>query len=84
MLLQAVRVGTEAVAEQCRAIEGWRKQVGCPKRHESAHSTEGLEARIEALCRDDVEASYRHSARKFKTLLFAFALMRGVSRVYNG
>ncbi len=56
-----MRVGTEAVAEQCRAIEGWRKQVGRPKRQDTAHGTEGLEALIEAQCRDDVEAAYRRS-----------------------
>ncbi|KAK9901313.1 hypothetical protein WJX75_005944 [Coccomyxa subellipsoidea] len=77
-MLEAVRVGTEAVAEQCRAIEGWRKQVGCPKRHESAHSTESLEARIEALCRDDVEASYRHSARKQERTAAVMAIQERV------
>ena len=57
-----MRVGAEAVAEQCRAIEELRKRVGCPKRLDTEHSTEVLEARIEALCKADVEASYRHSA----------------------
>lgn len=52
-------MGTEAVAEQCRAIEEWRRQVGQPKRHDTAQSTESLEARIEAFCKLELEQAYR-------------------------
>lgn len=57
-----MRVGAEAVAKQCRAIEELRNRAGSPKRLETAHSTEALQARIETLCKADVEASYRSSA----------------------
>ena len=57
--LQAVKVGQEAVAEQCRAIEGWREEVGKPKLQPLLVSTAALEAKIESLCRDRMEQVYK-------------------------
>ena len=57
--LQAVKVGQEAVAEQCRAIDGWKEEVGKPKLQPSAVSTAALEAKIESLCRDRMEQVYK-------------------------
>ena len=57
--LQAVKVGQEAVAEQCRAIDGWREEVGKPKLQPLPVSTAALEAKIESLCRDRMEQVYK-------------------------
>ena len=57
--LQAVKVGQEAVAEQCRAIDGWREEVGKPKQQPSPVPTAALEAKIESLCRDRMEQVYK-------------------------
>lgn len=59
---QAVRLGAEAVSEQCKAIDEWQQKIGKKKRHDGGTSTSALEARIEALCASDVEACYRKSA----------------------
>ena len=58
--LQAVRIGQEAVAEQCRAIDGWREEVGKPKLQPMPVSTAALEAKIESLCRDRMEQVYKN------------------------
>ena len=57
--MQAVSMGHQAVAEQCRAIEGWRAEVGKSKLQASAPSTAALEARIEDLCRESLEKAYK-------------------------
>ena len=57
--MQAISMGHQAVAEQCRAIEGWRAEIGKPKLQSSALSTAALEARIEGLCRERLEKAYK-------------------------
>lgn len=52
-------MGHQAVAEQCRAIEGWRGKLGKAKQQSSAPSTTALEARIEDLCRERLETAYK-------------------------
>ncbi|CAL8470982.1 g10524 [Coccomyxa elongata] len=77
-MVEAVRVGAEAVAKQCQAIEELRNRAGSPKRLETAHSTEALEARIETLCKADVEASYRNSAAKHERTAAVMAIQERV------
>ena len=52
-------MGHQAVAEQCRAMEGWRAEGGKAKLQCSAPSTAALEARIEDLCRERLEKAYK-------------------------
>ena len=54
-----MRLGHEAVAEQCRAIDKWSAQVGKSKQQPGPASTAALEAKIEALCRERMEQAYR-------------------------
>ena len=52
-------MGHQAVAEQCKAIDEWRAQIGKAKQQPEVASTAALEAKIEALCRERMEQAYR-------------------------
>ena len=52
-------MGHQAVAEQCKAIDEWRAQIGKAKQQPEPASTATLEAKIEALCRERMEQAYR-------------------------
>ena len=54
-----MKLGQEAVAEQCRAIDGWAVKVGKQKLQPTPPSTAALAAKIEGLCREDLEKAYR-------------------------
>ena len=56
---QAIKLGQEAVAEQCRAIDGWREEVGKAKQQPASPSTAALEAQIEGMCRERMERAYK-------------------------
>lgn len=49
-VLQAVKVGAEAIADLCRAIDGWAKQVGKEKRTDLLPTNDELDAQIEVCC----------------------------------
>lgn len=46
-LLQAIRVGHEAVAQQCTAIEEWAAAVGRQKRTDFTAASRDLDSQIE-------------------------------------
>ena len=48
-LLQAVRLGSAAIAEICTAIEGWAASIGAPKRTARINLHLELDERIEVL-----------------------------------
>ena len=52
-------MGHQAVAEQCKAIDEWRAEIGKAKQEPKPASTAALEAKIEALCRERMEQAYR-------------------------
>ena len=58
-------MGHQAVAEQCRAIDAWRAEIGKAKQEPKADSTAALEAKIEALCRERLEQAYRDISGTF-------------------
>lgn len=61
-LLQAVRVGSAAVATQCRAIDAWAARVGARKRpvaSTDADAMAALQERIAGLAAGDIEEAYR-------------------------
>ncbi len=57
-------MGHQAVAEQCRAIDAWRAEIGKAKQEPKPDSTAALEAKIEALCRERMEQAYRDISGK--------------------
>lgn len=63
-LLEAIRVGHEAVAQQCTAIETWAAAVGRQKRDDFAAPAQDLDSQIEALVGDRLREAYRSGSSK--------------------
>ncbi|CAL5228653.1 g11822 [Coccomyxa viridis] len=77
-MLEAVRMGHQAVAEQCRAIDAWRAEIGKAKQEPKPDSTAALEAKIEALCRERMEQAYRDISGKHERAAAAIAIQKSV------
>lgn len=62
LLLQAVRVGSAAVAVQCRAVDAWAARVGARKRpvaSADADAMAALQERIAGMAAGEIEDAYR-------------------------
>ena len=64
-------MGHQAVAEQCRAIDEWRAEIGKAKQEPKPESTAALEGKIEALCRERMEQAYRDISGALIACIFA-------------
>ncbi len=54
MLPQAVRLGSEAIAVICTAVEGWAAEIGAPKRADRVDLHLELDQHIEVSCYPDL------------------------------
>lgn len=63
-LLEAIRVGHEAIAEQCVAIEAWAARCGKQKRTDFEAPDHALDDRVEELVADEIRAAYRSCSSK--------------------
>jgi polyribonucleotide nucleotidyltransferase len=58
---QAIRVGHEAVAEQCRAIEEWAAAVGQQKRTDFSTPGRDLDSQLQVCSYILHQLKYRHT-----------------------